>query len=319
MCTSPKTAWRGERNSNGKRPLVFTEKHADPNCGEELEVPCRQCIECRLQKSNEWALRLEHENALHDCASFVTLTYSPENIPHGETLVKTDLQKFMKRLRKQIATKYDDLKIRFYACGEYGSQLDRPHYHLIIFGFDFPDKQAWAPSGQETLYRSELLEKCWQHGFSTVGAVERDSIAYVARYSMKKITGDCAKDHYEYTDPYTGEIIDKQPEFALMSRRPGIGAGWYEKYKTDCFPTDFLVRYNKNGKDYKTKPPGYYLDLLEKNNPDLHEAVVENRKMNRKSSEDWARLDTRARIHKIKADRVRKGSKINETENLHSL
>ena len=45
-------------------------------------------------------------------------------------------KKFMKRLRKRFKGK----RIRFYMCGEYGEQFDRPHFHACIFGVDFPDK-----------------------------------------------------------------------------------------------------------------------------------------------------------------------------------
>ncbi|WP_445236462.1 rolling circle replication-associated protein [Escherichia sp. E4385] len=73
----------------------------------------------------------------------------------------------------------------FFGCGEYGSKLERPHYHAIIFGYDFPDKTLHK-AGRFNLYRSSLLERCWTFGWSVVAAFSFESAAYVARYCVKK-------------------------------------------------------------------------------------------------------------------------------------
>lgn len=96
-------------------------------------APCGKCNVCRVQRSNQWALRCMHELKQYgNKAVFVTLTYNEENLPKNKTLVKDDLQKFWKRLRKNLKGR----KISYFACGEYGSRYDRPHYHAIIFGLD---------------------------------------------------------------------------------------------------------------------------------------------------------------------------------------
>lgn len=76
---------------------------------------------------------------------------------------------------------------------------------------------------------------------------------------MKKVTGDPAQAHYEWMHPYTGEIMQLTPEFVTMSRRPGIGRGWYEKWSGDVFPDDFIIVDGKH-----MRPPKYYDDLLDK-------------------------------------------------------
>jgi len=163
----------------------------------------------------------------------------------------------MKRLRKKVGK-----SIRFFHCGEYGDDNKRPHYHAIIFGFDFEDKKLWGHNKQgDPLYRSAILETLWTFGFSTIGDVTFESAAYVARYIMKKITGPDAEDHYkrkyEHIDPYTGEIykivFDNTPEYTTMSRRPGIASGWLEKFPNDPYPSDFIVMRGK-----KMRPPGFY-------------------------------------------------------------
>jgi len=196
-----------------------------------------------------------HEAQLHEASSFVTLTYAPDQLPADRSVSKRAFQLFMKRLRKAYGA-----KIRFFAAGEYGDQLERPHYHAILFGVDFPDKQFLknTPSGKP-LYRSATLERLWPYGFASIGTVSFDSARYVAAYCVKKIGGKKAADHYRRIDEKTGEVFDLAPEFALMSRRPGIGYEWFYQYGSDVFPSDEVIMKGQSG-----KPPRYY-DKLQKN------------------------------------------------------
>ena len=116
------------------------------------------------------------------------------------------------------------------------------------------------------------MSEIWPYGFSLIGDVTFQSAAYVARYIMKKVTGDLAKDHYEYIDPDTGEIINLKPEYTTMSRRPGLGKGWFEKYKSDVYPDDFVIL---NGK--KMKPPKYYDRQYEIDDPKLFQKTKSSR------------------------------------------
>jgi hypothetical protein len=131
-CYFPITAWRSKdgKNEAGKWPVVFK-----PTAGyldKELKLPCGRCIGCRLERSRQWAVRCVHEASLHEKNCFITLTYSPENLPKDGSLDVSHFQKFMKRFRKRFGP-----GIRFFHCGEYGESLSRPHYHACIFGFDF--------------------------------------------------------------------------------------------------------------------------------------------------------------------------------------
>ena len=120
-----------------------------------LELPCGQCIGCRLERSRQWAMRCLHEASLHDFNAFITLTYSDSNLPPGGSLHYTDFQLFMKRLRKRAG-----MPVRFYCGGEYGeSGTVRPHFHACLFGYDFPDKVFYKKTGSgERIYTSKLLE-----------------------------------------------------------------------------------------------------------------------------------------------------------------
>ena len=173
----------------------------------------------------------------------------------------------MKRLRKR----YGD-GIRFYHCGEYGEKYRRPHYHAIIFNFDSPDKKFWKMHNGNLLFRSKALEELWPFGYATIGAVTFQSSAYVARYIMKKINGDAAAEHYTVTDPVTGELTKLHPEYTTMSRRPGIGRTFFEKFGSDIYPHDFVVA---NGR--KLLPPKYYDRLFEVDDPDAFQKIKSNR------------------------------------------
>ena len=178
-------------------------------------------------------MRCVHEAKFHDVSCFVTLTYDDEHLPVGGTLVYRHFQLFMKRLRKSFP------KARFFMCGEYGDNTSRPHYHAVLFGVDFRDRVPHARSGSgEVVYASALLSRLWQLGFASVGDFTFESAAYVARYVLKKVTGDLAAEHYRSVDLATGEIVDRVPEFCHMSLKPGIGARWFEQY----YDSDVRVR-----------------------------------------------------------------------------
>lgn len=295
-CFSP---IKGYRRIGGG--LTFNPKEST---GFSLQVSCRQCIGCRIARSKEWAVRCMHEASLHENNSFITLTYNPENLPPDEGLHHEDFQKFMKRLRKRLAPK----KIRFYMCGEYGNSPDgragRPHFHAILFGVWFPDQVFWQKNkdGQE-LYRSKTLEKCWKKGFSTVGAVTFQSAAYVARYVMKKATGDLASEKYLKWDE-NGEAYYVTPDYNRCSLKPGVAAGWYEKYSTDVFPHDYVI---VDGK--KVKTPHYYLKLLEAADQDQYDLVKEKRKRSMKETRHNntpERLQVRENIQKAKLRKLKR-------------
>lgn len=205
---------------------------------------------------------------MHDENSFLRLSYADEHLPQDGSICIRDLQLFMKRLRKHIAP----VKVRYYACGEYGDKTWRPHYHVVLFGYAFPDKYPWARSkAGYDLFRSPTLEKLWPFGQSTIGTVTAESGGYVARYAMKKVGGVPAQDHYLRPHPVTGELFQVMPEFALMSSRPGIGGGWFEKFAADVFPSDFLVL---NGS--KVPVPSYFYSKLKGSEVRSDELVEKN-------------------------------------------
>lgn len=208
-----------------------------------------------------------------DCC-FVTLTYSEEALPALGSLDYRDFQGFMKRLRGRFG------RCRFVVCGEYGDQLDRPHFHALLFGVAFrEDRVPWkkGESG-ETVFRSAALESLWPFGHSSVGDLSVKSAGYVCRYVMKKVTGDKAKEHYKVVSPETGEVFWKTPEFLHMSLKPGIGFAWWTRNRGYTFAHDHVVFNGVPG-----KPPRYYDKLLKRVAPGQLEEVQQNRILKRKA------------------------------------
>lgn len=247
-CFHPITAYYDRASGS----VFFSKAKGD---GDTIQLPCGRCVGCRLERSRQWATRIMHEAQMHGVNnSFITLTYDNEHLPSNGSLVYSDFQKFAKRLR------FRGYPFRFYMCGEYGDRTGRPHYHACIFGTNFPDRYLWKRTGAGSLiYRSPILESCWTAGHSSVGDLTFESAAYVARYVMKKITGDMAKEHYKRVDPETGEVYWIEPEFCQMSLKPGIGATWFDKYADDVYPHDHVI---VNGKS--VKPPRFYDKLLKR-------------------------------------------------------
>ncbi|AKI26940.1 replication protein VP4 [Gokushovirinae Fen7875_21] len=233
--------------SNGS--VVFSERRGQ-DVVRSLFLPCGQCTLCRLARAKGWAIRCLHEASLFPRNCFLTLTYRTEELPERGSLNYSDFQLFMKRFRKRVSP----VQPRFYMCGEYGDQDGRPHFHACIFGYDFEDKVPWKKTDSGSLIcRSSLLETLWTKGHSSIGEVNFQTAAYVARYCMKKVTGSRAQEHYTRIDLQTGELYSLEPEFTHMSLKPGIGREWFDKYFSDVYPHDYVV---VNGRTIK--PPKYY-------------------------------------------------------------
>lgn len=232
-----------------------------------LELACGQCIGCRMERSRQWAIRCVHEAQLHEQNCFVTLTYRPEDLPVDGSLDVSHWQKFAKRLRKRVGP------FRFLHVGEYGEENFRPHYHACIFGQDFSDDRELLqrPKGHD-LFVSPALDASWGKGFSTIGAMNWQTASYVSRYCVKRVTGAPAKEKYRRIDLSTGEEYFVKAEYITMSRRPGLGADWYARFKDDVFPDDFVVH---EGKKFRT--PRFYDGILEREEPQVLESMKRKR------------------------------------------
>ncbi len=226
-----------------------------------------------------WAMRIVHESCLHEDAygnCFVTFTYRSKAectakqtkkgyyVPDDYSLNYHHFRDFIKRLRAHFKQ-----KIRYFHCGEYGDENLRPHYHACLFNVSFEDQIVEQQSNGITTYSSATLQKLWPYGFCTVGELNFETAAYTAGYILKKITGNQAAEAYLRNDEY-GVAFWVRPPYITMSLKPGIGAEFYEKYKTDFFPSDESP---VPGKGIIKKVPRYYETILKQSDPDLLEVV----------------------------------------------
>lgn len=212
-CNCPMSGWYAQKvNPSGKRSIVFNPSKAFVDM--PVQIPCGKCTGCRADQALMWSIRAYHEASQHERNCFVTLTYCDNNYPADGKISKRELQLFFKRLRKKTAP----VKLRYIACGEYGTQSGRAHYHAVIFGLDFLGDQV--PINQQ-LYTSPTLEECWGKGQVSIAPVTMSSICYTCGYVLKK--------------------LDDQDTFSLASRRPWIGNGWLEKYQQDIINTGKII------------------------------------------------------------------------------
>lgn len=268
-CYHPLTAWKSTERSDttGKYQLTFN-PHKALDAGTKLQVPCGQCIGCRLRRSEQWGMRCMHEARMHSENCCVTLTFDDEHVAPDYSVRKRDWQLFVKNLRYEAGK---SRPIRYFGNGEYGDDGLRPHHHGLLFGWDFPDKRYYMERKGGPVWKSELLDSIWGKGICEIGSVTHKSAAYVARYCLKKITGDRAEEHYRRRSPIDGQVHQVEPEFLLMSRRPGIGATWFDSYASDAFSFSETTKGRLVGVEefliddagHRRPVPAYYLSKLE--------------------------------------------------------
>lgn len=255
---------------NGKQKYAIKPQYLKEHSYQEvldqkgILIPCGHCLGCRLDYSRKWADRMLLELETQGKGIFLTLTYDNEHIhwskfdkdgyPIFATLDKRDFQLFMKSFRKELAK--NDIRIRFFASGEYGPTTLRPHMHCIVFGLglsDIDDRKYFGRNDiGQSYYISQKIQKIWNRGNILLSDVSYETCAYVARYILKKQNG------------YDSENYQKRnciKEFSLMSRKPGIGAEYLKKHPECLDMANINISTPEGGR--KIAIPKYYLDKLE--------------------------------------------------------
>lgn len=168
-----------------------------------IDVPCKKCRICMKRRAAEWAFRLTWEEKRSTSAAFMTYTYDTEHLPFSPnglpTLERKHHTDYMKRLRKRLAKDPNQLPLKYYAVGEYGSETQRPHYHAILFNLP-----------RDFIETPEIIEYTWGHGIIQVDKVSPASIAYVTGYVNKQ-------KYFTTNDPKD----DRVKEFSVMSKKLG--------------------------------------------------------------------------------------------------
>lgn len=216
---------------------VFNGVHAPDHNVDRVPVPCGKCPSCKKRRVDQWTFRLLQEQKVQDFCHFVTFTYDTRSVPISSngfmTLDRGEFPRFMKRLRKLLP----NVSIKYYYCGEYGTQRRRPHYHAIIFGVEDP----------------ELYHKAWSLGSNSlgdvvIGTVTGDSIAYVMKYIDK---GSFRPMHGR---------DDRVPEFSMMSK--GLGLSYVTPAVKDYHQADLSRIFCVKPGGYRVSMPRYYRERI---------------------------------------------------------
>lgn len=292
ICTSPLTRVETNNKYINKKGGIsyaafFGEKNKTyPNARKVQKIACGQCMECRLNKARDKAnqLMLEKKNWTEDTCWFITLTYSDEWLPthtsvnketgekiEGISLSKKDAQNFIKKLRRHYEYHNQLIGIRYFLCGEYGSQFGRPHYHLIVFNLPLDQKQlvTYKDENGNRIWKHAELQKIWNKGFVSVGRVTWESCCYVARYITKKQYGKTAEWYYSSQ----GKI----PEFTLQSKKPPLGQKFLEEHIEELLYTDKIPIANKKTAEL-IKPPKSMDYQIKKKYPNYMRNTVQERR-----------------------------------------
>lgn len=284
----------------GGGPLVFGLPVISPGYRAQM-VKCGHCIGCRLEYSRQTAVRCMHEASMHSQNCFLTLTYR-DALP-GQSLVYKDYQDFIKRVRARfVRARGNDFRMSYYVAGEYGELFYRPHFHSCNFGIDFEDKvlHTRLSSGFD-LYRSAELEELWPHGFSSIGELNFETAAYVARYCVKKLSGiRVLESSLGRIDLETGEILPAVREFCHWSLKPGIGRRWLERFTSDVYPRGETVGL----KGRAARAPRYYDKWYSKFDLAGFERLKERRAIEAlawRHDQTWSRLQVREQVAAARA------------------
>lgn len=297
-CARPIWGYRSDtvNPATGKRPLQF--KVQGSFSGVRVEVPCGQCLGCKLEHSRRWAVRLMHENKMHKQSAFVTLTYDAEHLPAVGSLDPEHLRGFHKRLHNRLLY-HRGYGISYYGCGEYGDLNKRPHYHSILFGYQFPDLKKYSENSRgEALYTSELCDDVWGFGKTMLGDVTFESCAYVARYVTKKVHKSVREaGHYLVYDA-DGVVHERNPEFSHSSRNPAIGKRYFQKYGAEIAQHDTVI---VNGREVPSVP--YYDKMIDPARLEVLKKARSRKSLWRERQKDRRRVKEVLRLKMMKEKR----------------
>lgn len=245
-----------------------------------IEVPCGNCISCRIAYSRDWANRCTLEAKKYQHNYFVTLTYDDEKLPKGSignpTLVKEHFGQFIKSLRTKFKRELGHDGIKFFGCGEYGDLYGRPHLHIILFNCPIPDLTIDFDDGEghiihkknkmgTYMYYSQFIKDLWQYGFITIDDANYNTEAYVSRYVLKKQKGQDSKIYRQ---------LGILPPFVRMSN--GIAKTELTDNFTDYIddPHLYVSRPSKNPSI--TGLPRYYKKIIKKEDKKAYQKMVDN-------------------------------------------
>lgn len=258
-------------------PIHLKNKPSVKSAKTHYNVPCGKCNGCKKAKKLEWCVRMEQELKHAYSSYFITLTYRPEDIPLlvdtetgelFETLDKSDLQKFIQRLQKRNLYHYarehgitqkEATRVmptfKHFSCGEYGTQTQRPHYHMVVFNLN--------PFLANTLNREtakETKDDIWKKGIVECVPTQHGKISYVTKYLLDE------EDVPKYAD---------EP-FKMMS--PNIGIQYLTKENIQYHRENFTNRIKMDSGKFVAMPRFYYNKIFNPSQKEIVSLINERKK-----------------------------------------
>lgn len=303
-CAHPIPAWHAKIGN------VVTLKAAEGDPDRPVQLPCGKCLLCLKRSADDWVVRLVHEAKCHNQSVCMTLSYDDEHLPEGGNLCPRDVELFIKRLRKHVS-KETGRKVRYFYVGEYGTANGRPHYHFLLFGYDFSaDRQRVTSSrlpADRTKYKSDTLSRLWGNGLCDIGSVNPGAARYVMKYLLKADRTIAAYDPHLVRSvigaPRRVEVLP----FHRQSSSPGIGGRYLDDCGFEMYLSDVAMYKTRSGV-VRAPMPRYYDRRFSQQETDSVEWVKARRIARAKEKAlPIERLMAREEIMRLAAERRGRG------------
>lgn len=262
-----------------------------------INTVCGKCLYCIERKKTEWCFRMEIESRYAVTKYFVTLTYHTDHLVFNrygkKILVRKHLTDYMKRLRYYHSKGEDNLdayvhglskhdKLKMFACGEYGSEKGRPHFHLMIFNASRKD-----------------IERAWTFGnVHCIKAQGNGASAYIMKYMDKHLgkKQDCHKPK-EFTTQSEGIGIQYVEKMGAWHKR-NLDVCYVSSPSGAMLPMPRYLRLKIFTEEERMKQTGYIHEVVTALELDEVKQVGREGIAARKHSEE--------RIRKLKFERALK-------------
>ena len=253
MCLYPKLIKNKRYRVNAKNQGDVPE----PQDKRVLFVPaaCGKCMQCRKQKSREWAVRLSEEIRHDDRGKFITFTFSDKSLSDLTDAIHNDSKRMAKLLKQN-------------ENGLSGYNLDNEIATIAMRYFLERWRKKYKKSVKHwfvTELGGKYTERIHLHGILWTD-VDIDTIANIWKYGHI-VLGDGKGTHYvnertvNYMIKYVHKTDIKHPEYQQkILTSAGIGKGYLDRVDSN------LNHFNPNGtRDYyicrngnKLPLPTYY-------------------------------------------------------------
>lgn len=270
MCLNPKKLLKkGKRKNTTYRGFE----------GEDFELnmyaKCGYCSQCCAQRANDWVVRNYYESKSHKKKCFITLTYADNPI----IIIRKDMQDFLKKLRTYFDRNEKGVKIRTFYCMEYGLLNQRPHGHVIIYGWEDKNAQYLDVNKKgNIIYQSNIIQKIWGLGRTSYQSFNDHEAPYISLYETPKET---AKRDYILTKEKVKELTKIYHSMKITGKRRKQLTNGLKEYKKilEESKKKYLAIREINGWSIALGWDNFYSEYIEKGMQDWN-IYIEDKEFN---------------------------------------